>query len=57
MTTEEIQEELAKRDREINKVKSHNTRMAKALDKAGVDVPQTNWETELEDEKEEEGEE
>ena len=50
MTTKETQEALEKRDKEINKLKSYNTRLAKALNKAGVEVPIPNWKEENKEE-------
>ncbi len=44
MTTDEkIELGDAKITKELNKVKAYCTKLAKALTKAGVEVPATNW--------------
>lgn len=42
MTTKEVKQELQKRDKEINKLKSFCTRLVNALTEK-KDLPSTNW--------------
>ncbi|MDX1351085.1 MAG: hypothetical protein R3279_12585 [Putridiphycobacter sp.] len=52
MTDAEIREQFADQKKQINKLKSHNTRLSKALVEAGVKVPVPNWKDEAETETE-----
>jgi hypothetical protein len=43
MTTREINEKFDKLTKELNKVKTYNTRLAKKLTDEGIKVPTPNW--------------
>jgi len=43
MTTAEIEAKLNAQTKEINKLKSYNTKLAKKLVENNIDVPVPNW--------------
>jgi len=55
MTTVEIEEKLNAQTKEINKLKSYNTKLAKKLVENEIDVPVPNWSKENTEEVEVEG--
>ena len=47
MTTDEVEQAIAKVTKEVNKVKSYNTKLAKALVENNIEVPTPNWKDEV----------